>query len=645
MTGTGRGAAWGVASAWLLAAAMAPGQTLSFSDAKDLAHAQTSGAVSVDTARDRSGGPGGSLKIEPGGQVTWRLRQASGAGKVELWVYEDTSAPPKPKAYAAGPMWGLTQSDASVLAVGPIYAPYLSGDKTYATADFTPGTDERPWQQVQYLGLKRSEGWHKWTFDFTVEGGLVIMHNDTDVNARRAMFNWQKTRLLGLNGIILTGGSSAAKQTLWVDDVSVTLGPEGKAAPLWPPPPPKDVTVVPPQAEQSSTPYARWPHGPGQDPNYFPIAVWLQAPANAKRYKAAGINMYVGLWKGPTEEQLTELREAGMPVICAQNDVGLKHAEDPLIVGWMHGDEPDNAHKFAEYWGSDKERIKEAWPEIYESRGLATKDYKGYGPSVPPKWIVRDYAEIKKRDSSRPVLVNLGQGVAWDDYVGRGERRGHLEDYPEYVKGCDIVSYDICPAVHSSDEIRGNLWYVAKGVGRLRRWTADRKPVWNCIECTRISNTNVKPTPHQVRAEVWMSIIHGSRGLVYFVHQFKPTFIEAALLAEPELLAAVAAVNAQVRDLAPVINSPVLPDGIAVVSSSEHTPVHAVARRHGGDTYVFAVAMYQRDTRAGFTVRGAGDAVTVEVIGEDRTLELKSGGFSDDFRGYDVHLYRIPGTE
>src|ERR1044071_3172543 len=32
----------------------------------------------------------------------------------------------------------------------------------------------------------------------------------------------------------------------------------------------------------------------------FPIAVWLQSPSNAARYQAAGVNLYVGLWKGPT---------------------------------------------------------------------------------------------------------------------------------------------------------------------------------------------------------------------------------------------------------------------------------------------------------------------------------------------------------
>jgi len=54
-----------------------------------------------------------------------------------------------------------------------------------------------------------------------------------------------------------------------------------------------------------------------------------------------------------------------------------------------------------------------------------------------PAKIVEDYHKLQKADPSRPVLLNLGQGVARDKSVGRGTRTNHPEDYPEYVKGCD----------------------------------------------------------------------------------------------------------------------------------------------------------------------------------------------------------------
>ena len=61
----------------------------------------------------------------------------------------------------------------------------------------------------------------------------------------------------------------------------------------------------------------RWPLSPVGNKDFFPVGVWLQNPANAQRYRAAGFNVYVGLWQGPTAEQLRVLTQAGMPVICS----------------------------------------------------------------------------------------------------------------------------------------------------------------------------------------------------------------------------------------------------------------------------------------------------------------------------------------
>jgi len=42
-----------------------------------------------------------------------------------------------------------------------------------------------------------------------------------------------------------------------------------------------------------------------------------------------------------------------------------------------------------------------------------------------------------------------------------------------------------------------------------------------------------------------MSLVRGSRGLIYFVHQFKPKFIEAGLLADAEMAAQVKAITSK----------------------------------------------------------------------------------------------------
>ena len=366
---------------------------------------------------------------------------------------------------------------------------------------------------------------------------------------------------------------------------------------------------------QRSSPYAQWKNGPPKEDSFFPIGVCTQEPSLAPMYQKAGIDIYVDLWKGPTEEQLAELKKCGMPVICNQNAVGLAHRDDPLIIGWQIAeDEPDNAQALPA--GND------------------------YGPPILPAKVVEEYEAIRKADPTRPVFLCLGQGVAWDGWGGRGVRTNHPEDYAEYARGCDIAGYDIYPAAHTNPQVKGKLDFVARGVERLVKWTDGRKPVWNAIECTRI-NSDTKATPKQVKAEVWMSLVHGSLGIMYFVHEWKPKFDEHALLDDPQMLAAVTAINSQVRELAPALNSPTVKDALKVESSNQNVPVATMVKKHGGATYVFAVAMKPGATEAAFTLEGLPAGAQVEVLGENRKIEPADGKFQDSFRNWDVHLYRI----
>jgi len=360
----------------------------------------------------------------------------------------------------------------------------------------------------------------------------------------------------------------------------------------------------------------RWSHWPSEE--FFPLAVWLQNPSNAERYRKAGFNTFVALWKGPTDEQLTALKRAGMHVICEQNAVALQHLEDPTIIGWMHGDEPDNAQEIP-------------------GKG-------GYGPPITPEKMVEDYQRMRKADPSRPVLLNLGQGVAWNEWYGRGVRSRHPEDYPRYLEGCDIVSFDIYPAVHDSPEVAGKLWFVGQGVERLVRWSEGKRVVWNCLECTRIGNVNRKPTPKEVRCEAWMSLVHGSKGLIYFLHQFKPTFREAALLDDPEMLEAIGSLNRQITALAPVLASTKEPSA-TVASENVSVPIAIRSKHLDNATYLFAVAMRGESTVGTFRFKNMTGEAKVEVLGENRSIEAQDGFFEDQFAAWDVHLYRMQTTE
>ncbi|HIJ53076.1 MAG TPA: hypothetical protein HPP66_07970 [Planctomycetes bacterium] len=193
-------------------------KAFTFDGNKALAGWTIKGDVTIDAAKGRQG-KGHSLKIGPGGKALLKLRDSDESGKVNVWVYDDGTTPENAKASRLGPRWGLVQSDGKVLAVGILYANYLGGDEGYtATA-----CDGRQWyDRLFWLGVRRAPaGWHKWTFDFDIEVGLQVFHNDRQVNA----VDSGKTGLKGFSAFAVWGDEDEGrKQTIRLADMSVTLG-------------------------------------------------------------------------------------------------------------------------------------------------------------------------------------------------------------------------------------------------------------------------------------------------------------------------------------------------------------------------------------------------------------------------------------
>jgi len=244
------------------------------------------------------------------------------------------------------------------------------------------------------------------------------------------------------------------------------------------------------------------------------------------------------------------------------------------------------------------------------------------------------------------VYLNLGRGVAYTTWGGRGACTGDTNMYKVsnngYLKGCDIASFDIYPVNSTENDVQDNLWYVAKGIDNLENWTDNEKPVWCWIETTRIGeNPGRKPTPAEVKSEVWMALIHGAKGFGYFCHSFYPNFVEAGLLQDQEMIGAVKKINAQVTSLAEVLNSPDT-SGIATVTSSNSSiPVDIMTKNYDNANYIFAVAMRPGETQATFDI---GEDKEVEVVDEDRVIEVIDGKFTDDFSDYGVHIYKYSAT-
>jgi hypothetical protein len=426
--------------------------------------------------------------------------------------------------------------------------------------------------------------------------------------------------------------------------------PPAAARPLPPPgqsPPGQSPPVT---AEVGPGYYARWRNGPPADPGRFPITVWTQDPrrlrdgrTNALNYRDLGINTFVGLYRWPPDAgQLDALAAAGLTVLAGDGSPGAvrqvrAHPRAGLVRGYVLFDEPD----------------------MNQPDGTAQG-----GGCIAPGTVAQRAAAARQADPSRPVYINFGKGMAQPVYLAPGCDNSAAA-LAAYAQACDICSVDLYPISDPYQPAdRKGVYAVGVAVDRLRQATGGRKPVWGVVETTRIFAGGVEAaTPGQVRSLVWMEIIHGARGIGYFAHEFRHDGLtEDALLADGRMRAEVRGINAQLSDLAPVLNAPTVLGELTVAVSplppvspvspappgagGGAVPVDTLVRRHGGATYLFAIGSgtparpHGAAARATFRLRGAASG-TVEVLGEGRRLTLSDGAFSDTFGPYQVHLYKI----
>jgi len=223
----GRKNPWGALGVLTMVGAIAVGaaaEEIKFDfDGEDaLARWEIQGDARLDDAQARAGK---ALRVGPGARVMLRLRDTDGSGEVKMWVYDDGTTPTDPEQSRATAHWGVINANGRILAVGPFCAKYLSGQNSYATGEYTPEKRENPVWKAQHLGVPRKPEWREWTFRFDPDKGLSILVDGQDVNASRARFDWGKSEVGGFVGIVIAGDKKGDdSQTIWVDDVTVTLG-------------------------------------------------------------------------------------------------------------------------------------------------------------------------------------------------------------------------------------------------------------------------------------------------------------------------------------------------------------------------------------------------------------------------------------
>ena len=413
--------------------------------------------------------------------------------------------------------------------------------------------------------------------------------------------------------------------------------------------------------------YGRFSNGLPTSKSYFPVGVWLESATSQEdvtQDKEVGLNLYVAV---TSNSSMPLISSNGMKVIAQQSE-WLGREAGPgtaAMAGWELADEIDMLGSPESGYGT-LSQILGTLPADGRLR------YNNYGKGIT-FWL---------EDAQAARYVNEFQDVLsadnyWftDENMCAGTEGGAL-----VAGGADLSAAQCHRAANYGATVRRVRGLVAP---------AGSKPVWAFVELGHPYSEADWPTitAPQVRAAVWQSLIAGARGVIYFNHSFGGPDQTQHILRDGRdagspyapIRSVVRATNRQIKELAPVLNSPTVRSGWSQGAGTTAMVKWAKGKQKAkkkckskqkkckqkkkqakkgakkgckskkkrckkakGHLYVFGGSAGS-SVNGRFSLPCVGDAKAA-VLGENRTIPVRGGSFSDHFAdGNAIHIYRING--
>jgi hypothetical protein len=309
---------------------------------------------------------------------------------------------------------------------------------------------------------------------------------------------------------------------------------------------------------------------------FFPIMSWGECTEGFETSLSVGTNLYSANRCGGLEAQLPALGDRALSAAVAGEVI-----PDPgAVVGVFYPDEPDG-------------------------QGLTAETM----PTIDPSHGVR-FLTLTNHFYSWAAPLPQGRGM-----------------YPGLIAKADMVGFDLYPLTYwCSTERLVDVYFSQQELVEL----AKGKPTFQWIEAAGMICPHDGPnavTPATVRAESWLAIAGGAKGLGFF-----PPAAWTGDVGE-----AIAGVTQTVRALGPAFTAP----EVAARAEAADGLVKAGARKHGGRlTIVVANAGYE-PAQATITVPGL-DGRALTVVGSGRRVLPDGDTFSERFPALGARVYQTP---
>lgn len=304
---------------------------------------------------------------------------------------------------------------------------------------------------------------------------------------------------------------------------------------------------------------------------YFPLLVLAQCPSGYEASLAAGITLFAENACGGIAEQTAALAGRALSLTSA-DEAGIG---GPGVIGWYYPDEPDA-----------KEITGDTLPQFPTQAATGRLSF----------------LTLSNHFYSRTQALPAGRGV-----------------YPGLIARADVVGFDLYPL----QEFCSTDWLpdVASAQRELVA-LAGGKPTFQWIESStwHCHAPSLRVTPATIRAESWLAVAGGARGLGYFPADWPA-----------ESTPGISTVAREVAALGAGLLAPDAP-------ASAEAPVVAAARAASGALYVIAVNPARRTVRAAIDAPGLAGR-SVSVLGEGRTVAAEGDRLEDTFAPLAAHLY------
>ena len=190
-------------------------------------------------------------------------------------------------------------------------------------------------------------------------------------------------------------------------------------------------------------------------------------------------------------------------------------------------------------------------------------------------------------------------------------------------------------------ELTRKMMRVAAGKPVWMQIQAMANEDWFSLEHTpenknscRFEHTRLIPSQWQCRFMTYNAIIRGATALEFAMHRIR--------IDEPAWIG-IQNVIGELRDLHDVLAAPVWDGTMDVeykeLGFSDWSGVETLVKTHRGKRWIFAANTQFDPMEATFSNLPDGLGKKLKVYGEDRSVGVKGGRFTDYFRPYEVHVY------